>query len=148
MSKQDRKNAARLERETRSAASSAISLREALAEDREVRRLEAQRDALVAQGDVAQQELDRLEDEAIAAEVDAEQAEAAESARRLMEEPPGSVAHAARASRALGLDHIEPGLFDALTPDAARELRDNPLTRELYDRSLEAFGTATMKALV
>jgi len=119
-------------------------LEKVFADDREIRRLEREIEALEAKHEAARRKQYKREDAAIAAEAEVEEAAAAELARRERDEPRGSLAHAARAAKAAGLDHLSAPLFDGLSADALRDLKREH--RELYDSSLAAFGTAAMKA--
>lgn len=123
--------------------------RAALAEDREARRLQAEIEALKAKAEADRAADDAAEDAEIAAMFEAEEAEAAELQRRAIEEPPGSLRHAAREARRRGLDHLPVDLLEGLDRDAYAELQ-HPMGpyRELWAASVSASGTEILRAKV
>ncbi len=127
-------------------ASKAEAMREALAEDREIRRLEAEIAAEQTFADELRAEAEAAEDAVIAAELEEADAAAAEMERRAREEPPGSLMHAAREARARGLDYIPEDLFKGLTNDALREMRRD--ATDLYFASLAELGSRELRARV
>jgi len=145
MSKQERKAQESLERATASAAVAAASLREAFSLHREAEQLQRHIDALEAKAAEDRQERYDDEDAVIAAELEAEQATAAEQERRTRDEPVGSMEWAARQARDRGEITIPADIF-ALMPTKERE-RLYAEHRELWDSALEAHGTAALKAM-
>lgn len=113
----------------------------ALADDREIRKLEGQLADLIADREQERAKADQEQAER-AAQLDAEtDAAIAELDRREAAEPVGSLMHAVRESHERGLDHVAPDLVDGLTADALRELRRHP---DIYHATLGAYGTAAL----
>ncbi len=121
-------------------------MRSTLAEHREAERLQRQIDALEAKAAADRQSRYDAEDAEIAAEQAALDAEQAESARRAIEEPPGSLAWAARQARERGSDVIPPDVLDAMSREAYNQLQREH--RDLFYASVEALGNATLKGRV
>jgi hypothetical protein len=146
MSKQERKQQERQEREAASAATAAASLRAALSENREIERLGRQVDAEHVALDAARDERHAAEDAAIAAEAEAENAQQAEYARRLLEEPVGSTEWAARRAKDRGLAAISSADLVAMPTRERERLRsEHP---DLWYATVAAHGDAEMARLM
>lgn len=121
-------------------------MREAFAEDRDVRELRQRIREKEAELAAREQAAEAEEDAAIAAEVEADNAREAEFARRIVEEPPGSLEHAAREAKARGLDYIPSDLLDAM-PQAER-VRLYTKHRELWNATITQHGTEAIRSRI